>query len=156
MGAEGVGRWAKKYAEVCGLSARGKEISTLGEVLFEAMKIRFSSSIPAAKRLDFLEQDTMAKAIIIIFIKLEVGFQKEPYLSSFAPELISRLKLLEVKGERTENIGKYIELMEQIMAKREKNISIISIIEKLHSYFTDPERVYRLKNCYSIDNYSAL
>jgi len=51
----------------------------------------------------------IAKAIITIYAKLYVGFQKQPYLASFPPELMHELKEVKMDDKKTD---KYIALLQ--------------------------------------------
>lgn len=57
----------------------------MANVLYESYqhKQKFSNRIMLYERHDIIEQDIIAKAIIMIYTKMQLGFDSTPFLATF-------------------------------------------------------------------------
>lgn len=92
----------------------------------------------------------MAKSIIVIFLKLETGFQTYPYLLTTPPNLVQKMQVASNAHE-----AKFVEFLQTI--NEPLNPSISKILNKLQLEFGHhSQRSRKLKQKYSIKTYSSL
>lgn len=136
-------KWVAKYCKIYGIEEQTKAITTLCTVLHDSHLQKTANKVRSS-RFDILEQDIIAKASILIYVKLQLGFDETPFLLVFPNQLLAHANLS--KDNRV--------FLEGMQAKREPIINILSVLDRINE--SERETSFQTLKCYPANSYAPL